>query len=282
MSTSRRTFLKYAGLGVGSVLALPANAFASGGNDAGDDVAMLYDATLCVGCRACQNACRDWNNTQDEKDKYGLYDAPQELSENTWTLIQLYEGDGEYSFVKHQCMHCLEPACASACPVGALKKQENGAVVYNADICIGCRYCMVACPFGVPKAEWKETLPEIKKCTFCADRLRHGDGPNCVEACPTGALIWGTRDELLAEAHRRIDENPDLYQETVYGEHDGGGTSALYLSHVTYGKLGFPELGDSPVPQLSESLAVYGTPSILGVVAISLAVINRMNKKKVE
>lgn len=280
MSTSRRTFLRNAGVGVGAILALPADVFAAEGEDAGSAFAMLYDATLCVGCRACQNACRDWNKTKDEKDEYGLYDAPRELSGDTWTLIQLYQGDGEYSFVKHQCMHCLEPACASVCPVGALKKHPDGPVTYDPKICIGCRYCMVACPFSVPKVQWNQTLPEIFKCTFCFDRLQQGLGPNCVEACPTGALTWGKRDELLSEAHRRIEENPDLYQDYVYGERDGGGTSALYISHVPFEKLGFPDLGDTPVPKQSETLALYSKPGILGVVTISLVALKYMNNRK--
>ena len=280
MSISRRTFLKVAGLGMGGALACPLAVSASDEIDAGQNVAMLYDATLCIGCRACQNACRDWNQTVEERDSSSLFDAPTELSEDTWTLIQLYQGEGEYSFVKHQCMHCLHPACVSACPVSALQKQADGPVLYDARKCIGCRYCMVACPFNVPKTQWDEMLPRITKCTFCADRLANGKGPNCVETCPVGALTWGNRDELLAEAHRRRQEHPERYQDYVYGEHDGGGTLALYLSGVPFDKLGFPKLSQTPVSELSEAVASYGTPAMLGVVAITLAAINRITKRK--
>jgi formate dehydrogenase beta subunit len=262
MSLNRRQFIKLAGMGLGGVLLSPQIAQASSGVDAENGIAMLYDTTKCIGCRACQNACRDWNRTTVEPDPTGLHDAPMELSGDTWTLIQLYDGGSERSFVKHQCMHCLHPACVSACPVGALQKTAEGPVTYDPKRCIGCRYCMVACPFGVPRFEWDEVLPKVAKCTFCNDRLAVGDGPNCAEACPTGALIWGRRGELLAEAKHRLADKPDKYLDHIYGEHDGGGTSVLYLSHVPFGKLGFPELGPEAVPALNDWLAPIILPSI--------------------
>jgi formate dehydrogenase iron-sulfur subunit len=271
MSLNRRQFIKLAGMGLGGVLLSPQIAQASGEVDAENGVAMLYDATKCIGCRACQNACRDWNRTTIEPDPTGLYDAPMELSGDTWTLIQFYDGGSESSFVKHQCMHCLHPACASACPVHALQKTDEGPVTYDPKRCIGCRYCMVACPFGVPRFEWDEVFPKVAKCTFCNDRLAAGDGPNCAEACPTGALIWGRRGELLAEAKRRLTDKPDKYLNHIYGEHDGGGTSVLYLSHVPFGELGFPELGPEAVPTLNDWLAPVILPSVFIGGAMALA-----------
>jgi formate dehydrogenase iron-sulfur subunit len=269
MSLNRRQFIKLAGIGLGGVLLSPQIAQASGEVDAENGVAMLYDTTKCIGCRACQNACRDWNRTTVEPDPTGLYDAPIELSGDTWTLIQLYDGGSERSFVKHQCMHCLHPACVSACPVQALQKTDEGPVTYDPKRCIGCRYCMIACPFGVPRFEWDEVFPKVAKCTFCNDRLAAGDGPNCAEACPTGALIWGRRGELLAEAKRRLTGKPDKYLNHIYGEHDGGGTSVLYLSHVAFEKLGFPELGSEPVPELNDQMAPIILPTLfVGGVAI--------------
>jgi formate dehydrogenase iron-sulfur subunit len=269
MSLNRRQFIKLAGMGLGGVLLSPQIAQASGEVDAENGVAMLYDATKCIGCRACQNACRDWNRTTVEPDPTGLYDAPMELSGDTWTLIQFYDGGSERSFVKHQCMHCLHPACVSACPVQALQKTDEGPVTYDPKRCIGCRYCMVACPFGVPRFEWDEVFPKVAKCTFCNDRLAAGDGPNCAEACPTGALIWGRRGELLAEAKRRLTDKPDKYLNHIYGEHDGGGTSVLYLSHVAFEQLGFPELGSEPVPELNDQMAPIILPTLfVGGVAI--------------
>jgi formate dehydrogenase iron-sulfur subunit len=261
MSLNRRQFIKLAGLGLGGMLLLPQDAEASEEVDAENGVAMLYDTTKCIGCRACQNACKDWNRTSAEPDPTGLYDAPLELSADTWTLIQLHVEGDERSFVKHQCMHCLHPACVSACPVSALQKMADGPVTYDPKRCIGCRYCMVACPFGVPRFEWDEVIPVVAKCTFCNDRLAAGDGPNCAEACPTGALIWGRRGDLLAEAKSRLAESPDKYVNHIYGEQDGGGTSVLYLSHVSHEKLGFPELGPQPVPGLNDVLAPIILPT---------------------
>jgi len=262
MSLDRRQFIKLAGMGLGGLLLSPQIARASGGVDAESSVAMLYDSTKCIGCRACQNACKDWNGNPAEPDPTGLYDAPMELSADTWTLIQLYEGNNEPSFIKLQCMHCLHPACVSACPVHALQKTVEGPVTYDPKRCIGCRYCMVACPFGVPRFEWDEVLPKVAKCTFCKDRLAVGDGPACVEACPTGALIWGTRGELLAEAESRLANNPDKYVNHIYGKEDGGGTSVLYLSHVPFENLGLPELGPEPVPELNDRMGPIILPTI--------------------
>ncbi len=284
MSLNRKEFLKLTGAGLGGalVLGLPAagEAAAGGDSDAGNHAAMLYDTTLCIGCRACQTACREWNQTTVETDLTGLYDAPQELSGDTWTLIQIYEGESERSFVKHQCMHCLHPACVSACPARALEKAENGPVVYDAKRCIGCRYCMVACPFRVPRYEWDEVLPKIVKCTFCSDRLAVGDGPNCAEWCPVGALIWGTRDELITEAERRLAAEPDRYVNHIYGLHDAGGTSVLYLSHVPFEKIGLPELGDEPMPGLSERMGSVVLPGLIVGVPILLAGIRYLKRKE--
>jgi len=282
MSLSRRKFIQLAGLGLGGALLAPRTVLASGGVEAEDSVAMLYDATKCVGCRACQNACKDWNGNPAELDPSGLYDAPKELSADTWTLIQLYEGEGERSFVKLQCMHCLHPACASACPVHALQKTPEGPVTYDPGRCIGCRYCMVACPFHIPRFKWDAVLSEVAKCTFCNDRLAVGKGPACVEACPTGALIWGRRGELLAEARRRLAAHPDRYVNHIYGEHDAGGTSVLYLSHVPFEKLGLPALGPEPVPELSEQAGLLVLPTLLLGVPLALAGTRYLTSRQVK
>ena len=179
MSISRRDFLKVTGMAVGGALALPANAFATSEvSDPNDHLAMLYDATICVGCNACTNACRQWNETTPEVDARGTYDAPSELSADTYTLIQLYKENDEYSFVKRQCMHCVDPACVSGCPVQALQKTSAGPVTYDKDRCIGCRYCMYACPFHVPRFEWETArFPVITKCHFCYEsRIQKGLG----------------------------------------------------------------------------------------------------------
>ena len=284
MSMNRRKFLKLTGLGLGGALAMPQTVGASGTKrHTGRHISMLYDTTKCIGCNACSNACRDWNHTGPEPSPDGLYDAPQDLSGDTWTIIKVYQGEeGEYSFVKQQCMHCVDPACTSACPVQALEKNDNGAVVYDAARCIGCRYCMVACPFHIPQFEWGETFPRITKCTLCADRLAVGDGPRCAEYCPTGALIWGHWDEMLAEAERRLAEHPDRYVNHIYGKDDAGGTSVFYLSHVPFEKLGLPNLDPEPHPELSNNVATFGTPTALLAVAGFLTGVHWFAKRREE
>jgi formate dehydrogenase iron-sulfur subunit len=198
---------------------------------------------------------------------------PDSLSADSWTVAQhkdiQRDGRSFRVYVKRQCMHCLEPACVSACPVGALQKTDEGPVTYDPSRCIGCRYCMVACPFGVPKFEWDAALPMICKCTFCADRQEEGMAPACAAACPTGALLFGNRDDLIAEARARIQDEPERYTNHVYGETEIGGTSWLYLSPVPFQDLGFPALKTESVTELSEAIAVYGTPSLaVGVAAL--------------
>lgn len=286
MSLNRRQFLKLAGLGLGGSLLSAQKAEASGGSGGEDGVAMLYDTTKCVGCKACQNACKDWNGNPPNVDPSGLYDAPTELSADAWTIIQLYDGEDEYSFSRKGCMHCIEPACAAACPVSALQKTAEGPVTYDPKRCIGCRYCMVACPFDVPRFEWDEVIPVVDKCTFCTtegrNRLEEGLGPACAEACPTGALIWGTRSELLEEAHQRLEDNPDKYVDHVYGEEDAGGTSVLLLSHVDFEKIGFPDLGSEPVPALNDAMGPIILPSIFGGGLAILAGAYFLTKRKEE
>ena len=234
----------------------------------------LVDITKCIGCRACQVACKQWNDRDGEdtelEDTLG-FQNPAMLSAKTYTLITFHEmvndkaqGGVDYAFAMRRCLHCLEPACASACPTQALFRQDDGPVTYNADRCIGCRYCVWACPWGVPTAEWDSLAPKIHKCTHCADRCdqplpsaRNGVAlnedeskrfqasvqvPACVKACPADALRYGTRDEMLAEGRRRIAARPEGYIDHIYGEHEAGGTSVIYLSKLPFEQLGFPTL----------------------------------------
>jgi Fe-S-cluster-containing dehydrogenase component len=282
MSISRRDFLKVAGLAAGSALTFPQAASASSETKSGDHWAMLYDSTICVGCNACTNACRQWNETTPEPDARGTYDAPTELSANTYTLIQLYKGEDEFSFVKRQCMHCVDPACVSGCPVQALQKNSDGPVTYDQERCIGCRYCMYACPFHVPRFDWDTArFPVIAKCHFCYEsRIQKGiGGPACADRCPTGALISGKRDDLLAEAQRRLDENPGRYVNYIYGKEDAGGTSVLYLSHIPFEKLGLEDLGTEPIPAVSESTSNIVLPTIFVGGPLLLAAIRYIHKR---
>jgi Fe-S-cluster-containing dehydrogenase component len=260
MKVRRREFLKIGAATAGAVTGIAATPVR--GHSAAPDTAgcmgMLFDATKCIGCRACQTACRDGFDLGPDGDGpngEGLYDQPTDLSCNHPTVIQQYRSeDGEeWSFVKKQCMHCLDPACASACLVNALERQPNGCVSYDVDKCIGCRYCMVACPFEVPTFEYDKPVPAIRKCTFCFSSTDEGV-PRCVTACPTGAMKFGKRDDLLKEAWGRVYEEPERYEHHVYGEHEAGGTAALYLAGVSFDKLGFPtNLPDAPLPNLTKA-----------------------------
>jgi formate dehydrogenase iron-sulfur subunit len=247
---------------------------------------VLVDLVRCMGCRACQVACKAWNDNPAEVTLcLGCYDNPPDLSADTWSIMRFNEleegGRLHWVFTKRQCMHCEHPGCVSACPVGALQKLEDGPVVYDGKRCIGCRYCMMACPFRVPKFQWDTPLPFIRKCTFCADRQEEGLEPACVKACPTDALTFGERDALIAEAHERIASRPGKYVNHLYGEHEVGGTSWMYLSPVSFEKLGFPALGAQPVTTWSET-AMIATPGIIvGAVGI-LSGIYWITKRRME
>lgn len=258
MTMDRRALLKGLAVTGAAAAAAPVSASEEKRAEAPPDaVGMLYDATLCIGCKACVVACREANDLPPETPEWteGLWDAPPGLDEYTKNVIQLYRDGEEQSYIKHQCMHCLDPGCANACMIGALQKRDYGIVTWDPNRCIGCRYCQVACPFEVPKFEWHKANPTIVKCELCLHRIKAGQQPGCCEVCPRHAVIYGKYTDLLAEAHRRLKENPDRYVPKVYGEHDGGGTQVLYLSHVPFEELGFPAgLGDEPVGKKARSI----------------------------
>ncbi len=200
---------------------------------------LLIDTTQCVGCGSCVDACLEAHGaTGDASEITGL-------SAKSRTALVEHEG----VWRRQLCMHCVNPSCASVCPVEALRKTPEGPVVYDESRCLGCRYCMQACPFGVPAYEWSSAKPAVVKCDFCVERQARGEPTACAAACPAGATTFGLRDELIREAHERIDQNPDVYQPQVYGEREIGGTSVMFLSAVPFEKLGFPiGLGDEPLP----------------------------------
>ena len=225
-------------------------------------LAIQTDTTLCVGCQNCVAACK----LENELGK----DVPQrwknridDLSSTRYTTILRRPGD---HFVRQQCRHCVEPACVSACLVGALKKTPEGPVIYDGDKCMGCRYCMMACPYGIPRYDWEKPVPYIRKCNMCHERVKDGGEPACVEACQEKATIFGDRDELIEEARRRIRENPDKYLDKIYGETEIGGTAVIYISDIPLDFLAFkPELGDQPLPELTWAALSKVPPLALGV-----------------
>ena len=214
---------------------------------------MLYDATKCVGCKSCMVACSQANDLKPDTRIDGLHQAPPTLNYFTKNIIKLYRtADGsDHSYFKQQCMHCADPGCVAACMFGGLKKdKQTGIVWWNGSLCVGCRYCEIACPFHIPTFQWDGFNPKIVKCELCRQRLSKGLEPGCTTVCPTNAVIYGRRADLLAEAKRRIASNPGRYFENrVYGESDGGGTQVLYLSRVSFTKLGLPALGESSIPE---------------------------------
>ena len=257
MEITRRDVLRVvAATGAAAAVAGPAEA-REAKVPAPDDQGMLFDATLCVGCRACQTACREANELPVERKEVegAEYDAPLDLNGTTKNVIKLARGEGgETAYMKAQCMHCVDPACVSVCMAGALHKAKGGVVAYEKGTCVGCRYCQIACPYNVPKFQWFTAVPVIQKCELC--RHRGEKGPACAEVCPRGAVIAGQRAALLAEAKRRVAADPARYEPKIYGEADGGGTNVLYVTsrQVSFAALGLPKLPEHPLPQMSESV----------------------------
>jgi formate dehydrogenase iron-sulfur subunit len=176
--------------------------------------------------------------------------------------------DGD-RFIRRFCRHCLEPACVSACLVGALTKTPEGPVIYDADRCMGCRYCMTSCPYGIPRYEWEKAVPVVQKCTMCYPRLQEGELPGCVEACPQEATIFGDREELLKVAHARLEANPEKYVDHVFGETEVGGTSVLYISDIPLDFLGFePNLGEVALPDRTWAALSKVPPMVVGMTGL--------------
>jgi len=251
MNFTRRNFLRIVGVtaGTGLVSATPARA-----STTDDDTlpGVLVDTTRCVGCRACEAACAEANDLPAPPDGDAVLKSPRDTSQTAFTVVNRTDAPGGGDrFGKKQCMHCLAPACASACPVRALDKKPTGPVTYDPSKCMGCRYCMVACPFDIPRYEYEALAPRVRKCTFCAPRQAKGLPPACAEVCPSGALTFGKRHVLLEEAKRRIYGTPEKFIHKVYGEHEAGGTSFLYISDVPFEKLGLQGgVPEKPYPEL--------------------------------
>ena len=228
---------------------------------------VLFDIPGCIGCRACEDACKTKYNLPkleigqtadllpaEPSTNKGTYTRPAELSAYTWIKIRYTEIEDEKGFrVVHtlrKCMHCLQPACVAACPVGALSKNDDGATVYDDQKCIGCRYCMLACPFGIPTFEWDKPVAYIRKCIYCPDLLAEGKDPACVQACAkrTKCITLGEREAQLAQARKMIADAPDKYINHIYGEHELGGTNWIYISDTPFEKIGLRTFGSHLVP----------------------------------
>jgi len=261
MAINRRSFFKVMGLtGVSLAVGTKLNAAEKLESDV-EFYGILYDSTRCVGCQSCEMACAEANNLPAPEDspEPGVI---RKLDENRRSVINVYNTSKGEVYVKRQCMHCNEPACAAACLTKAMHKTEEGPVIWRGDKCMGCRYCMVSCPFDIPKFEYHSPNPKIEKCNMCFDRIQEGKIPACAENCPAEAIMFGKRRDLIKEARKRINDNPDLYFDHIYGEHEAGGTSFMYLSPVPFNELGFnTSIQKSTYPELSKGF-LYSVPTI--------------------
>ena len=222
-----------------------------------DAMGVLVDLSRCVGCRSCEAACNKEQKLPAPEKPFNDFSVFDEIhhgqkrrtDETRYTIVNRYDIPGREHplFRKIQCNHCLEPACLTSCFVNAYTKTPEGAVIYDSSVCVGCRTCMVACPFYIPTFRYSSAFkPRIMKCVFCHDtRLTKGLPPACVEACPQEALTFGRRTDLVAAGKQRIRENPGTYVDHLYGEHEAGGTSWMYLSPAPFEQVGI----DTTVPK---------------------------------
>jgi len=229
---------------------------------------VLLDLTQCIGCGACTVACKLWNQLEfaDGAPATGEK-AVKDHSNWTTVTFRKVQKDGApvWRFVKEQCLHCLEPACVSVCFAKALQISKEGAVVYRPDLCVGCRYCMLGCPFSIPKYEWQRSLPNVSKCQMCAGKIVQGEVPACVGACPTSAMTFGERDDNLALARQRIEQGNGRYINHIYGEKEAGGTRWLYLSDVDFSKLGMvTNVPEVPIASFTDDYLRWTVPLLAG------------------
>ena len=237
-----------------------------------EQIGLLFDASECIGCGRCYDACKKENKLPETNKDY----LKDHLSDKTYTVVEEYDD----IYARKMCMHCDEPTCVSVCPVGAFEKTKLGPVLYDADRCIGCRYCMQACPYNVPRYEWKTTSPRVRKCVLCYNRLKEGKLTACAEACPVEATICGKMSVIVKEAKKRIREHPDKYYPQIYGLEEAGGSNVIIISPVPFEQLGY----SSKVPKQSmpdfTTQAMEKIPSVVSVGGIFLTGMYWLTKRK--
>jgi len=285
----RRNFLKIIGSGVAGAatgnLLTPGRTLAKEGTSAKELYGILVDTTRCIGCRRCELGCAEVTGLPipdiSESKNENLLKTIRKTSDAQYTIINRYETEKGTIFVPKRCMHCNQPGCVAACLVKAMRKRPSGHVTWDLN-CIGCRLCMISCPFDIPKFEYNKAMPRIQKCNLCYDRYNNGVLPACVEVCPTQALMFGSRRQILDEGKRRIAANPDKYIEHIYGEYEVGGTSHLYISSVPFEQIGFrKDLGTVAYPEYSTGF-LYAVPFIFVLWPIVMLGMNRATKKSKE
>ncbi|MGK5093922.1 4Fe-4S dicluster domain-containing protein [Deltaproteobacteria bacterium TL4] len=279
----RRNFLKILGATGGALLGNSAQAKAAPKQEF---VGVLTDTTRCVGCRSCEQACAQVHDLPvPDVETDSALEKERKTSATQWTVVNRYKTDKGEVFVKRQCMHCWQPACTAACLTNAMYKTQAGPIIWRKSMCMGCRYCMVSCPFEIPKAEYNTWNPKIQKCNMCWERLEEGKKPACVQVCPTGALTFGMKKDLLETARTQIYRHPSKYVRHIYGEYEVGGTGWLYLAAVPFDQLGFrTDLGTLPYPEFTKEF-LYAVPSVILMVPPLLYGLQRLTdgqKKKHE
>jgi len=261
MGLNRRDFLRTIGV-VGLTLSVGDSL---GSDDNNENViefsGILYDSSRCVGCQTCENVCSEANGLQSPsgEPKSGIL---RKTDEKHNTIVNCFKTSKGEVFIKTQCMHCNEPACVAACLTKAMYKTKDGPVIWRGDKCMGCRYCMLSCPFDIPKFEYLSSNPKIQKCTMCFGKIKKGGIPACAENCPAEAIKFGKRRELLAEARKRIVENPKIYVDEIYGDHTAGGTGFIYISPVPFNELGVnTKLQNKSYPELTKGF-LFNVPTV--------------------
>ncbi len=285
MAIDRRSFLKFLGL-TGGVLALGRQSHASPIEPTDVEFyGILYDSTRCAGCQGCEFACAAAHDLPAPEDSPEV-GVVRKTNEFQRTVVNYYDSPNGTVFVKKQCMQCNQPACDAACLTRAMHKTEEGPVIWRGDKCMGCRYCMISCPFDIPKFEYQSTNPRIVKCDMCYDRITVGELPACVTDCPAEALTFGKRRDLITEARKRIVENPGQYHDHIYGEHEAGGTGVLYLSSVPFEYLGFDtRIQKESFPSLTKGFISAIAPVDIVLPAVLLGIneaVKGRNKPKQE
>ena len=295
MNEKRRAFLKGVLGGGSAMLALgfpqPAGASPSTLRGYPDQFGVLVDTTLCIGCRRCEWACQDWNKLPNqrtlkeyEKD-VSVFNNYRRTTADTYTVVNRFNNPLDASkpiYVKKQCMHCVEPACASSCFVDAYTKEPRGAVLYDSSVCVGCRYCMAACPFSIPAYQYSQAwTPNITKCTFCFDRTSKDGGiPACVAICPMGVMTFGRRSDLIELAQKKVQDGMGRYVDQIYGAHEVGGTCWMYLASVPFNRIGLrTDLGNEPVPALSKMFLSVASPMYIVFPALAIG-LYRFSKRR--
>ncbi len=245
---------------------------------------VLCDVSRCIGCRACEVACAKANKLEymPQPSRDHALEKHRKTSFEQRTVVNRYKTSKGIVYAKSQCMHCWQPACAAACLTNAMEKHQEGPVTWDGDKCMGCRYCMVACPFEIPKYEYESNNPRVQKCTMCWERVEKGKEPACVAACPVNALQFGLRSTIMETARARIYAHPDKYVHQIYGEKEVGGTSWVYISPVPFKEIGFrDDLGDTPYPEYTTGF-LYGVPVVFLVGPTLLLGLHQLSKRNGE